>query len=244
MGINKLLILACSKRKRSDIELLPAIERYDGPIFRLLRRFLRQPTSASLDIYILSAEFGLISQDRLIPDYDRKMTKQRSQQLQPEVVNKLRSVLASKHYSEICICLSRDYFTAIEKYDTLIHDDSVVVIATGAIGKKLVTLHHWLYGDWPQLHQSKTALTSAGKAYLKGVEVTKTPEQIIDLARQRLADGTGKPRSYQSWYVLIDGQKISPKWLVSELTGLPVSSFHSSAARKLLIKLGIEVKCE
>jgi hypothetical protein len=37
-----MLILACSRRKRPDEGLLPAIERYDGPAFRVLRRFLRE----------------------------------------------------------------------------------------------------------------------------------------------------------------------------------------------------------
>jgi hypothetical protein len=38
----RMLILACSRRKRPDEGLLPAIERYDGPAFRVLRRFLRK----------------------------------------------------------------------------------------------------------------------------------------------------------------------------------------------------------
>ena len=37
-----MLILACSRRKRPDEGLLPAIERYDGPTFCVLRRFLRE----------------------------------------------------------------------------------------------------------------------------------------------------------------------------------------------------------
>jgi hypothetical protein len=37
-----MLILACSRRKRPDEGLLPAIERYDGPAFRVLRHFLRE----------------------------------------------------------------------------------------------------------------------------------------------------------------------------------------------------------
>jgi hypothetical protein len=37
-----MLILACSRRKRPDEGLLPAIEPYDGPAFRMVRRFLRE----------------------------------------------------------------------------------------------------------------------------------------------------------------------------------------------------------
>ena len=38
---HRLLILSCSQRKRPDRVLLPALERYDGPVFRMLRKFLR-----------------------------------------------------------------------------------------------------------------------------------------------------------------------------------------------------------
>lgn len=46
-----LLIVACSKRKRLDSSLLPAIERYDGSTFRTIRRFLRLKPSEVPDIY-------------------------------------------------------------------------------------------------------------------------------------------------------------------------------------------------
>jgi hypothetical protein len=66
---HRLLILSCSQRKRPDAILLPALERYDGPMFRVLRKFLRENPSKELhpDVYILSAQFGLISADQLIP---------------------------------------------------------------------------------------------------------------------------------------------------------------------------------
>ena len=37
----RLLVLACSERKRAGPGLLPAAERYDGPAFRVLRAYLR-----------------------------------------------------------------------------------------------------------------------------------------------------------------------------------------------------------
>ena len=36
--MTRLLIVACSRAKRPDAGSLPAIDRYDGPAFRLLRR--------------------------------------------------------------------------------------------------------------------------------------------------------------------------------------------------------------
>jgi len=241
--LRHLLILACSQRKRSDAESLPAVERYDGPTFRLLRRFLRQQPSAPLEIYILSAKFGLIPSDYLIPNYDQRMTKTRSRQLQPEVIAKFEDILSAKSYQKLCICLGRDYLLALDKYDMLIKSGLAVRIATGSLGKKLATLHDWLYGKPPEL-ASRQAIDLQGKACLKGIEVVMTPAEVLDVARQALVEGKGNPASYQSWYVLVGDRRVSPKWVVSLLTELPVSAFHSSAARRMLIQLGIEVRSE
>lgn len=235
-----LIIIACSRRKLFDTNLLPAIERYDGPTFRLLRRFLREKPSAALDIYILSAKFGLIPSDYPIPDYDEKMTRDRSRQLQPLVIAKLKNILNAKPYQQLCICLGRDYFLALDKYDMLIKSGLVVRIATGSLGKKLATLHDWLYGKPPEL-ASGQAINLQGKACLKGIEVVMTPGEVLDVARQALVEGKGNPASYQSWYVLVGDRRVSPKWVVSLLTGLPVSAFHSIAARRMLQQLGVEI---
>ena len=80
MALDRLLILGCSQKKRPDSGLLPALTRYDGPMFRVLRKFLREcPGEAQgLEIYILSAEFGLIPASQPIPNYDRRMTLQQA----------------------------------------------------------------------------------------------------------------------------------------------------------------------
>ena len=84
-----MLILSCSQRKRLDEGLLPAVERYDGPAFQVLRRFLRENSSEAPHVLILSAEHGLISYDRPIAAYDRKMTLARARELRPLVLAKL-----------------------------------------------------------------------------------------------------------------------------------------------------------
>lgn len=69
----RLLILKCSARKRGVEEPIPAIERYDGPLWQVLRSFLReQPLFATdIDIYVLSAAFGLIPASQPIVWYDQ-----------------------------------------------------------------------------------------------------------------------------------------------------------------------------
>lgn len=42
---HRLRILSGTQTKQTDPLLLPALERYDGPMFRVLRKFLRQGSS-------------------------------------------------------------------------------------------------------------------------------------------------------------------------------------------------------
>ncbi len=236
-----LLIISCTRRKSLDVELIPAIARYDGPTFRVLRRFLQQQSSNCLDIYILSAKFGLISHQELIPYYDQKMTKKRAEELHPKVILQIEKIINHNSYQRLLICASKNYLSVLEGYDKFLKPDLSLEIATGAIGKKLVCLYTWLYGHLPELKNTSKNLSFSGKVYFKGMELQMTTEEVIDVARQALLEKKGNPTSYQSWYVLIDEKKVSPKWLVSQLTGLPVSKFHSVEARRLLQQLGFEI---
>src|ERR687889_181325 len=93
---SRMLILACSRRKRSDERLLPAIERYDGPAFRVLRRFLREGSANAQSVLILSAEYGLIAHNLRIAAYDRVMTPARARELRPLILAKLNRIFSTQ----------------------------------------------------------------------------------------------------------------------------------------------------
>ena len=74
-----LLIIACSQRKRSELNLLPAIGRYDGVYFRLLRKARREGYwPENLDMLILSSKYGLIDLSTPIAYYEQRMTRTRA----------------------------------------------------------------------------------------------------------------------------------------------------------------------
>ena len=58
--MTRLLIMACSARKRATEDLLPAIDRYDGPAFRVLRKYLSHAERPGLTVMILSAKYCLL----------------------------------------------------------------------------------------------------------------------------------------------------------------------------------------
>jgi len=84
------LILPCSKRKRDPARIYtrvlingqataPAWQVYDGNQTRMARRvLLGSPCWSDLSVVFLSARYGLVWPDALIPNYDEAMTKVRA----------------------------------------------------------------------------------------------------------------------------------------------------------------------
>lgn len=239
-----LLILGCSQRKRSDSGLLKAIARYNGPTFQVLRRFLKQQPQASNNIstYILSAEFGLIPQDFLIPYYDRRMTASRAIELRTSTVAKLSNIVNSRPYEEVFICMGQFYFQAIQGYEAILPKSLNVQVASGSLGRKLGKLHDWLHGKPPELPQSIQKNINLNKnPTIKGIEVLLTTQQVLNIAHQSLEKSNQEFANFQSWYVVVGNERVAPKWLVSKITGLSVSNFSTKEALRLLVQLGIEV---
>lgn len=236
---HRLLILSRSQRKRPDAILLPALERYDGPLFRVLRKFLRESPSKQRhpDVYILSAQLGLISADQLIPNYDCQMTPQLASRLQPQVHAEFRHLLKHKPYEESFISVGKNYAAAFTGYEQLIPPQVKVVVSTGSRGRKQAELYDWLYGAPPPI----PSCISRVDPHIRGMRITLTPEQVFESARSALAKTARQSHRYPSWYVVVDGQRVAVKWLVSQITGLPVSAFVSDEARRLLVQLGIKV---
>ena len=139
----RLVLLGCSQAKVGTCGRLPAFQRYDGPAYRVFRKFLRDWTDAvpPMNLYILSAQYGLISGDILIPDYDRQMTPDRAEQLKPAVKKSLSLVLSLHQYDEIFVGMGKLYRDVL--LDSL-PSDSHVVVAEGRIGEKSSALYQWL----------------------------------------------------------------------------------------------------
>ena len=103
----RLLLLGCSQKKHPRLSTMPAFQRYEGPAYRVFRRFLREHSAEGLDLFILSAAHGLIPGDLLIADYDHKLTSERAMQLKPQVQEDLTSILACERYDEIFVVMGK-----------------------------------------------------------------------------------------------------------------------------------------
>ena len=150
-GKRRLLILSCSQRKRASHEPLPAIDRYNGPLFFVLRRFLREcPLQARLlDVYILSAAYGLIPGNFPTVWYDRKLNTSRVFELQSQV-NATFSGLPRDDYVSICFVLGKIYLKTFEDLQYLVPVHTKSIIAHGTMGVKQIQLKKWLWGEDPR----------------------------------------------------------------------------------------------
>jgi hypothetical protein len=239
--MDRLLLLSCSRSKRAGSALLPAYERYDGPAFRLLRRYLKVTTNIPT-IKILSAEFGLIPYDFLIPNYDRHMTMQRAVELQAPVKKELKRILATGgHKRQIFIYSSKHYLKTLEG-NNVFPSWATVRVTNGTPGKRLADLYQWLYGEH-RVRCQIPAATPRASVRVRGVEIKLTADEVLDAARRALADSS-LDLDYRSWHVLVDRRRVPAKWLVSLLTGLPLSAFHTDEAKRALSRLGIRVQAE
>lgn len=238
----RLLILSCSRRKQTDEGLLPAIRRYDGPCFRVLRRYLKekQSSDSAPDILILSAEHGLLSAQAEIAMYERRLTEQRVTELAAETQGRLQQYLQDNQpYAELLVCMGKDYQRILGGYVSYVPTETKVQIADGSIGAMQSMLYDWLHGKPPPALKS----ASTTRSRFGDVAQQLSREEVLQKARQSLSSINSKQASsYRSWYVEIDGKRVAPKWLISQTMGLPVNSFVTDDARKILASLGIEVK--
>lgn len=69
----RLLVLACSATKRPDPDCIPAIARYDGPLWRTLRA--TDPEGRAAKVAFLSARYGFRDAATRIVDYDAGLTQ-------------------------------------------------------------------------------------------------------------------------------------------------------------------------
>ena len=140
--MNYCLLVSCSQRKILAEGLMPAIERYDGPTYRCLRKY-RETFGGlpdNLSILIISARYGLIPADKQIDVYDAVMTPRRAAHIRCSVVYHLQKHIDG--VDEVFINLGRTYMLTLEGF----HSGTIRTFeATGGIGLKTQQMKAWLH---------------------------------------------------------------------------------------------------
>ena len=138
----KLLILGCAGRKRGSEKPLPALDRYDGPFYRVVRKFLREHQwPEDMSIAVLSAEHGLFGVLTGIGDYNKKMDPATARAKASECSATLEK-WATLHRS-VHVSLGKAYMPAVQPGLDKLNQLQQEVFA-GGIGKKQSQLKSFL----------------------------------------------------------------------------------------------------
>jgi hypothetical protein len=244
---SRCLILSCSRTKINLPQPVPAIERYDGPPYKVLRRYLNEHPNSNqqLDIFILSAEYGLISGSTPIPDYDRRITPKRAEALNDEVLEKMRQEVLSKPYNEIFLSMGKAYLQAFAGINNLINGNTDLILSQATAGKKLTELKRWLWGQTPLSAKKSVEVvtvipnTEPQTVTLRGQTITLITNEAVARLQAGIVQEPTVARRVRNWYVAINDEQISPKWAAQLLFGVQVSQFSADEARRVLRRLGL-----
>jgi len=134
-----LLIISCSQRKASISNPAYAIELYDGPFFKMIRKMKQEEKFPNnIHILIISAKYGLLGAYDLIEKYDQKMTVERAEKIKKDMNIKLNKFLINK--KEVFISVGKNYRLSLEGFKFEIP----IAYATGKIGEKLSQIKEWI----------------------------------------------------------------------------------------------------
>jgi hypothetical protein len=142
-----LLLVNCSAQKNPQPGLLPAIERYRGVVFQVIRKARREGYwPCDCRVAIVSARYGLVKESTPLEWYDLKMTKARARSMQVVVSSSLDLLLQTVHCQTVFLALGSTYRLAIGssvQLELLRRGDRVIE-ARGGLGAQLQQLQRWL----------------------------------------------------------------------------------------------------
>jgi len=237
--LESLVILGCSQRKVQTPGPMAAIERYDGPAFRVFRRHRHALPGGEPAALVLSALFGLIPGDFPIPVYDRQLKRIDLADLRTIVEAQLKDKLAELAPRRIFVSVGRRYWSLLEQSLTRETDIHRICVASGGIGGRTSQLAHWLRNEGPPA-SSHGKMQFRGEAFLLGTVVRLSQDEVFRIARAALPRAGEIAHRFETWYVALDGKRLAPKWLVSILFQKPVAQFRAADARRVLAQLGVD----
>ena len=137
-----LLIISCSERKTQISNPAPAIELYDGPFFKMIRKLKNECVFPNnIHVLVISAKYGVLGLYDLIERYDKKMTEKRAKELKNRMKEKLGEFLSNKNFKEIFLCMGKNYRLVLDDFEP----DIPIIYADGKIGEKLSQMREWIY---------------------------------------------------------------------------------------------------
>ena len=208
----QLLILGCSQTKRDSRGLLPALDRYDGPQYRVLRKFLREsqwPTN--LSVAILSAKHGLFGSLKSIEHYDQRMSVA-SAHAHAQNCSRILNKWAESH-DTVYLSLGRDYLPAVSPALDSLRIRSEVF--NGPIGVKLNKVKSFLSSSSPAPRVKAHVEGGTGNCSYFLPDWDDLLDPAFDFESDSFSGATREQREDKHCSVLMQPKRMSDGFLVS-----------------------------
>lgn len=208
----RLLILGCADRKRESDGPLPALDRYDGPSYRVLRKFLRDyQWPEDMSVAVLSAQHGLFGVLKGIEDYNKRMDPATARAQASECSRILRK-WASSHRS-VHVSLGKDYMPAVQPGLEMLELEQEVF--DGPIGQKLHQLKTFLANGSPprRVRAEVEGGTGSYKYFLPDWDDLLDP--LFDFKKDSFSGDSPSQRKDEHCCVLMQPNRMSDGILVS-----------------------------
>jgi hypothetical protein len=128
----RLLIMACGKVKKDGPG--KAINVYDGPTFRMVRKYLKTGNN-HLDVKIISAKYGLIDSKDKISPYDLLMDTESA---------KIYGNVYASDFQNLALRYDEVFLLGGKNYQSIVPVELDIKRAAGKIGEQLSQLKGWL----------------------------------------------------------------------------------------------------
>lgn len=124
MSKRKLVIISASSRvKRKPVDPIPALQRYDGLYFRIIRKYIKEKQLKNIDVLIVSENMGLLNGYDFIPYVEPRsgylgeigLDKKKLKMQRDANIEKIKNTLGN--YEEIYVNVGQSYLRLIKGFD-------------------------------------------------------------------------------------------------------------------------------
>lgn len=140
-----LLVMACSLRKNPQLDRGRAWDVYDGRLYQVLKKLLRDHPNwdASLSVLIVSARYGVLGAEDVIEPYEDRLTAALARRRAVQWAPRLRDRLDGRRFRAAHANLGRHYRSAVPELAELI-DPTPIEWAYGGIGQRNAATRSWV----------------------------------------------------------------------------------------------------
>src|SRR4029077_14193065 len=195
-----LVILGCSQRKKKTSRLIAAIDRYDGPVFHVLRKYMHDNPQVRRSTYILSGRFGLIDAEFPTPRYSHRLTTTDISILQESVDSQVKEAVDKVRPTNVFVSVGSQYWPLLDEPLSRRFASEQLIIASGSIGGRASQLAHWLRSSKPA-NKEDAVTQPSGEATLLGTTLGLTSSEILGKAAEALSHDPEGASRFQTWFV-------------------------------------------